>query len=71
MDFTMTKHRIANRLFGTPIPMAVLNWDNPERTAARNKLVKDIMQSLAIIMVLFVVSAGESLMDLLFNYIGI
>ena len=70
MDFTITKYKLANKLFGTPMPMATLNWNNPTRKAARKETLQHCLEGVGLVVFAMFICAGESLMELFFNYIG-
>lgn len=67
---TDVKHKIAHKLFNTPTQMASLNWDHPDRKAARAQTLKNIVQSTILLASMVFVSIGESLLEIFFNFVG-
>lgn len=65
MNLTLTKYKIANKLFNKPMPMAVLNWNNPKRVQARKAMMLEAFYVTTFIMAMLVACTIDSLVELI------
>jgi len=71
MNLTLTKHKLLHKLFGTPVPMATLKWNNSKRVDERREMIRSVLSGLGLVALMLLLGSGDSLMELFFTFIGI
>jgi uncharacterized membrane protein YqaE (UPF0057 family) len=70
MNLTITTYKLRNKLFGTKIPQAVLNWNHPLRVQARKEMFINILTPFVVVFAVIIIGGADSIVELLLQYLG-